>query len=273
MNAQDYNIFTIGTVRNVEKTIINDVSNLYKFTEKFRSNQFHVVESDSSDKTLELLTHLDKTHNNFSFTSLGSLQEKYPLRTERLAFCRNFLLEWIKDKGRLKNSLIVVADLDGINTNITDNALIDSLKEINKWDAIFANQPTYYDIWALRAKGWSETDCWEEFEYLKGSMNEKKALQKAVTSKQIGLSSKNQYYPVHSAFGGLGIYKAEHYIKGEYLGVINGREVCEHVPFNESLRKKGARLFIKTDLMNKSPTDHTETPVKAVKNFIQKLTS
>ncbi len=71
MNAQDYNIFTIGTVRNVEKTIINDVSNLYKFTEKFKSNQFHVVESDSSDKTLELLTHLDKTHNNFSFTSLG----------------------------------------------------------------------------------------------------------------------------------------------------------------------------------------------------------
>ncbi len=136
----------------------------------------------------------------------------------------------------------MVADLDGINTNITDNALIDSLKEINKWDAIFANQPTYYDIWALRAKGWSETDCWEEFECLKSSMNEKKAA-KAITSKQIGLSSKNQYYPVQSAFGGLGVYKAEHYIKGEYLGVINGREVCEHVPFNESLRKKGKAIY------------------------------
>ena len=273
MNARNYNIFTIGTVKNVEKTIVNDVTSLFKFTEKFRSNHFHVVESDSNDRTLELLTHLDRTHNNFSFTSLGSLEEKYPLRTERLALCRNFLVKWIKDKGTLENSLIVVADLDGINTNISDDALIDSLKEINKWDAIFANQPTYYDIWALRAKGWSETDCWEEFEYLKGSMSEKKALQKAVTSKQIGLSSKNQYYPVQSAFGGLGIYKAEYFIKGKYMGIMNGREVCEHVAFNESLKKKGARLFIKTDLMNKNPAEHTETPLKALKNFIQKLTS
>ena len=272
MNASDYNIFTIGTVRNVEKTIINDVNNLCRLTEKFRSNHFHVVESDSSDKTLELLTHLEKTKCNFSFTSLGSLEKKYPLRTERLAFCRNFLLNWIKGKDTLKNSLVVVADLDGINSEISDDALIDSLKEINKWDAIFANQPTYYDIWALRAKGWSETDCWEEFEYLKGRMNNKKALRKAVSSKQIELSSKNKYYPVQSAFGGLGVYKAEHYIKGKYIGIINGREVCEHVPFNESIRKDGARLFIKTDMINKSPIEHIG-PIRALKNFIKKLTS
>ena len=165
----------------------------------------------------------------------------------------------------------MVADFDGVNSNIDDKAFIDALKDINDWDAIFANQRIYYDIWALRAKGWSENDCWHEFETLKQTMNEKDALAKAITSKQISLNVGMKYVSVTSAFGGLGIYKAEHYIKSEYRGVINNREICEHVTFNDYLSRSGSRLFIKTDMINNPPKQHIQTPLKKIKNLLQKI--
>ncbi|MBL6693312.1 MAG: hypothetical protein ISP94_00400 [SAR86 cluster bacterium] len=271
MSAKNYNIFILGTVRNVEKTIINDVKAIKKFTEKFKTRQFCLLESDSKDNTLKLLGHLRDQDSNFNFITLGKLQEKYPLRTERLAFCRNKLLSWLKQNKLSNNTLVIVADFDGVNTKIDDEGFIDALSNMNNWDAIFANQKIYYDIWALRAEGWSENDCWEEFETLKQTMNEKDALVKAITSKQVSLDVEMKYLPVTSAFGGLGIYKAEHYIKGQYRGVVNNREICEHVTFNESLSSSGSRMFIKTDMLNNPPKQHIQTPFKKIKNFLQKI--
>ena len=271
MSAQNYNIFILGTVRNVEKTIINDVKAIKKFTEKFDKTQFCLLESDSNDRTIEILNNINDKDNNFNFITLGKLEGKFPLRTERLAFCRNELITWLKQKKLSDNTLVVVADFDGVNTNIDDKGFIDALKDINDWDAIFANQQIYYDIWALRAKGWCENDCWQEFETLKQTMNEKDALAKAITSKQISINSSMKYLSVTSAFGGLGVYKAKHYIKGQYRGVINNHEICEHVPFNESLISNGSRLFIKTDMLNNPPNQHIQTPFKKLKNFLQKI--
>ena len=98
MSAQNYNIFILGTVRNVEKTIIKDVKAIKKFTEKFKKAQFCLIESDSNDRTIEILNKIKDQDNNFNFITLGKLEGKFPLRTERLAFCRNELITWLKQK-------------------------------------------------------------------------------------------------------------------------------------------------------------------------------
>ena len=42
---------------------------------------------------------------------------------------------------------------------------------------------------------------------------------------------------------------------GEY---DDGEEICEHVPFNQKLRKSGAKLFINPRLINANITEHSE---------------
>lgn len=271
MIAKNYNIFILGTVRNVEKTIIKDIENLKNFTKDFNKSYFYLAESDSDDRTIGILKKLKRENSNFSYATFGTLRNKYPLSSVRISLCRNYLVKWLKSQKNLKKSLALVVDLDGVNTKIDNTALLNSLHDLENWDAIFANQHPYYDIWALRASNWSDTDCWQEFARLKTQMNEKDALRIAVTSKQISLNTKEKYFPVKSAFGGLGVYKAEHYIKGEYSGIMNGHHVCEHVPFHKQLVKNGSRLFIRTDLMNTPPKEHIETTIKKIKNFLAKI--
>ena len=74
MSAQNYNIFILGTVKNVEKTIINDVEAIKKFTEKFDKTQFCLLESDSNDRTIEILNNIKDKDNDFNYITLGKLE-------------------------------------------------------------------------------------------------------------------------------------------------------------------------------------------------------
>lgn len=139
---------------------------------------------------------------------------------------------------------------------------------------ISANQPfRYYDIWALRAPGWSENDCWEEFRKLTQTMGRKRALKIAVTSRMHSIPVNSSPIEVDSAFGGLAIYRIEAFLRGNYLGEnLLGEEICEHVPFHKELRRYGYKLFINPKMVNLKPnrqrmTMVKETVVKFFKHF------
>lgn len=268
MKPANYNLFIIGTVRNVEKTLTKDVNALENCALDFKKTVFHLAESDSNDDTLRKLKQLRRIKENFNFSSFGDLKHKFPLRTDRLAHCRNFLKDWVVKRGD-SNSIIVVADFDGVNANLGRDIFNEALVDLTKWDGIFANQKKYYDIWALRAKGWNEVDCWQNYNELLKTMGTEEAKEIAVTSKQISLDQNKKYYPVSSAFGGLGLYKFDFYKLGTYSGLFNNKEVCEHVSFNQEIEAKGARLCIKTNMLNDAPLEHIETPFKKFKKYIK----
>jgi hypothetical protein len=142
-------------------------------------------------------------------------------------------------------------DLDGVNRDLKPKC-IETMWKFEAWDAAFANQPLrYYDIWALRAKGWSESDCWKEYQDLLQTLPEREAKKIAVTSKMKSISEKSKPIPVDSAFGGLGIYRIQAFLDGEYLGMdSSGNEICEHVHFHQKLVSKGHKLFIMPSLVN-----------------------
>lgn len=57
----------------------------------------------------------------------------------------------------------------------------------------------------------------------------------------------------------MAVYKKECFDKSEYVGLYeDGEEICEHVPFNQKLRKSGAKLFINPRLINANITEHSE---------------
>jgi glycosyltransferase involved in cell wall biosynthesis len=86
-------VIVVGATRNCEKTVRNDVLKLFESLRRCKTLSWFVVESDSSDKTLESLRALEADVPNFRFISLGSLRQAMPIRTQRIAYCRNVYLD------------------------------------------------------------------------------------------------------------------------------------------------------------------------------------
>jgi hypothetical protein len=264
--SENQKILIVGTVRNCFDYLednINKISNAFK---KFSNIHWFIVESDSSDDTLLLCSQLKKDLPNFHYKSLGQLEATIPLRTERIAYCRNYYLDEInKNSGFADVDLLVVCDLD---KNAQSHLSIDGVMSCfdrNDWDVCTANQAgKYYDIWALRHPLWSPNDCWQTKRFLQTTMklSEKKATYSAVYSRMIHIAPETDWIAVDSAFGGTAIYKIKFIQTSRYVGkAISGTgnydEVCEHVAFHNQLAQNGAKIFINPKLINTSTNEHS----------------
>ena len=264
----------VGTVRNCELTLEKNIALFRDLFTYFDETHFFIVESDSSDETILELKKIEDKYENFKFISLGQLEKRYPSRTERIALCRNYYLDEIRmsNEGR-KADYICVVDLDGDFSQLSTLGILSCWKR-DGWDACFANQNApYYDIWALRHPYWSPNDCWKQQELLiQQGMNRLRAKNLAVYSKMVRIRKETDWIEVQSAFGGLGIYKRNSLVSGEYLGKDEkGNEVCEHVSLNSSLHENGGKLFINPKMVTGGWNTHN-APLKTgerLKTFIK----
>jgi glycosyltransferase involved in cell wall biosynthesis len=245
-------ILVVGIVRDVGKFLESDVDRLREALTKIADLRWFLVESDSGDHTVEVLKKLASRVPHFSFVSLGSLQETYPDRTNRLAYCRNIYLERLEKAGQgWDPSYVVVADFDGVNDRIDSRGFQSCWREMS-WDVMAANRAgPYYDIFALRARGWQEGDCFSEYvsDVKRGSLSGI-AFFRHVVSKMKLLDRNSPLLPVESAFGGLAVYRREILRGARYSGVDSGGNArCEHVALHESIIAGGGRIFINPRLV------------------------
>ncbi len=276
----DSKILLAGPVRNVAHTIQNEVETLVASLGGFKEIHCFVVESDSSDDTVKKLEELQGVIKNFSYVSAGKLTGQYPRRTDRIALCRNLIIDAVASKPEFADiDFIAMADLDGMNGLVTPEKIIDCWEADENWDVITANQQgPYYDIWALRHPSWCPVDCWQYKKSLEELIGDKAAENLAVTARQPVLSPQLGLIEVDSAFGGLAIYKREAFLAGRYAGVdsVAGFDVADHVPFHEELRAKGYKIYINCALINCQQYPHSEVdrPLqkpRGVFKVIQKL--
>ncbi len=259
-NLSEARILVVGIARNCEKAIRHDVLQLHAAFQGAQQLHWFLVESDSSDKTLEVLASLESELPDFRFRSLGNLASSIPDRTDRIAYCRNVYLEEL-DSNPLYASVeyVVVADLDGVNNLVTSEG-VDSCFTRSDWDVCTANQRApYYDIWALRHPVWNPNDCLMQYAFLseRGAQRELAAWVSAY-GKMITIPESADWIPVDSAFGGLGLYRRAILAGARYSGAgENGEPVCEHVPLHKQLRARGARIFINPRLINTSYTENS----------------
>lgn len=252
-------LVVVGCVRNGAKTVRRAVETLARATAGFANVQFLVVESDSTDSTLAELQKLRQESDRFDFLSLGALAERVPARTERIAHCRNRYLAELRTSARYASAdYVMVADLDGVNSDLRREAVENCWSASVPWDVVTANQrDAYYDIWALRHADWCPVDCHDQYSRLRAMFGHPRALAIAIHSRMARLSPRAAWIEVDSAFGGLAIYRREALLTGNYSGVENGHSVCEHVPLHAQLRAKGLRIFINPALINAHRTDHS----------------
>jgi hypothetical protein len=253
-------LLVTGLVRNVASVLEKNVIQLNQALSKFSEVHWLLIESDSSDKTIEVLSELSKKIPRFRFLCQGVLSERMPLRTERIAYCRNVYLDEINSNILYKNvDYVIVSDFDHNSVLINEEGIL-SCWQRSDWDVCTANQlGPYYDIWALRHHLWSSNDCWLQHRFLSQfNGNESSLLYACVFSKMIQLPVSMDWVQVDSAFGGLAIYRKTNMGFGRYIGLYeNGLEVCEHVPFHLAIRNNQGRIYINPRMINTDFTDHS----------------
>ena len=143
----------VGLARNVEQTLKFEVTRLNAIlSELFDEVTFFVVESDSVDKTRDILEEIAFQSNHFHFTSLGKVENVIPNRVARLAYCRNVYVDWLRKEN--KDTTIMVIDFDIQNSKLSSSAIAKAIGDLPGAAAIFANQSgRYFDIYALRCPG------------------------------------------------------------------------------------------------------------------------
>lgn len=250
----------VGLVRNCERNLKSDIYTFEQALKTAESVAFLLIESDSDDESLSVLHDFNQDKKNVSFISLGVLRDKYPVRTERIAFCRNRYLQEIKDNPIYNDiDYVIIADFDGINNKLTETSIKSCFKG-KDWDVCCANQDgAYYDVWALRHNAWSPNDCNAQQRFLEAHGSGRfRSFLAAVLSRMLTISKTSEWIQVESAFGGCAIYRREVLLNAAYSGLTpEGDEVCEHVDFHRQIREAGGRIFINPEFINAGQVWHS----------------
>lgn len=258
ISGQPLRVAVLGVVRNGEQSLHGAVQRIAAALPSAWSVRWVVVESDSDDATVALLQQLGSTVPGFWHRSLGRLRDGLPGRTARIAHCRNVALEALQALApEYTPDYVVVADLDGVNDGLTQQALL-SCWQREDWDACGANQDgPYYDLWALRHPHWCPGDCWAEAAFLaEHGVEPERARLAAVYARMLHISREHNWIEVDSAFGGLAVYRSSALLGLHYEGVTaDGTEVCEHVALHRQLRARGGRIYINPALINGTAGD------------------
>ncbi|CAF1312645.1 unnamed protein product [Adineta steineri] len=237
-------LIVVSCARNVESNIKKYRTHIEPILDLFHSSsRILICESDSNDKTVEKLYEWSRAQ----VYTYGNMLRTYPERTDRLAFCRNKLLNKAHD---LKADYILVTDLDIFSTTVS-SFLSNFRYNIDDWSVMTASSSSsYYDIWALRTLSDSvmNYDVWHRVWDLGRSGKTYcggKLVDLIITIHQKHMPIEYGLLEVRSAFGGAGLYK----VNSTYGCQYNGEKTtCEHVPFHLCIREKNqGRIFINSE--------------------------
>jgi hypothetical protein len=245
-------ILVTGIARDVAKILPRELSRIEKKLKKiFELVTFLVIESDSKDNTTKVLNDIKNERNNFDYKSLGKIESILPNRIQRLAFCRNVYVKEIRENKLYEDiDFVAIVDFDIKNNRLRLNELKKLISE-HSWSAIFANQTgLYYDIYALRKKGWVENDCFTEYRKFSMSMSSQDAKELAIWSKMRKIRRNSPLIPVDSAFGGLGIYRKNVFMKFDYSLSPEQLHESEHVSLHKKITDSNGLLFINPNMTN-----------------------
>jgi hypothetical protein len=250
MHKINKKIIICSTIKNEEKKLKFFFNKIESISKHFEDVFYIFVESDSKDKSYEILNNFTKLKKGITISIDTSAFEK---RTKRLEICRNTYLNYIQSNKDLINyDYLFVIDADFENYLLDINKIYNSIKNNIEWSALLANQIfLYYDVWALRIKNLIEFDCFEEFlKNLNSSDTKPSVLFRDKISRFYTSINKfsSRFIKVDSAFGGFGIYNIKKIIECSYNSSdgIN----CEHVGLSKQLNNKYGNLYIDKKLTN-----------------------
>lgn len=269
-NSQARIVFA-GCARNCSAFIPAVRRNVERMAGLFRDSAVVIFENDSDDATKQLLHEWKATCSNVNLLLMDGICKIEPVRTRRLEFARNTLIEYVRSRHLAAFDLLILIDLDDVNARELDlgqfERALEFIRNTPHAAAVFANQlGTYYDMWALRHPTRCPGDVWEAVfdEVMAKGCTDEEAFASRFECRIPSLDPHSDALEVDSAFGGLGIYRLDFVVPNPnpYLGYkvklvdrdgspnLVRWQTCEHVHFHRGLRSLGGKLFILPWLIN-----------------------
>ena len=263
----------LGTARNASVNVAEDIKRIVDSLSTLLPTLAFIVESDSEDNTVSVLKELTVEDSRIRFATLGRVSDLIPDRIARLRHCRNVYLQELRLNQIYKHcDLVVIADLDGINTKINAQSLKLALESDAPWDVLTANQSAgYYDILALRHNYWSPNNWLLEAEWFALHVSKKEAIKHSMLDRMIKIHPSLPPFEVQSAFGGLALYRRWTLEKCDYsVDCPEAESEIDHVTLNRKIRQLDGRIFIHPGLINSNWTAHSLSLSKSIR-FIRSL--
>jgi hypothetical protein len=253
-----------GCARNCGRYLRGSLALMERLAGVFEASRAIIVENGSEDETKGILKVWRERESKLGKVVLHVDEELEDVsrRTARLAMARNRYIEHIATTAVKGYDFLIVMDLDGVNVG---SRLAEEMPKACSFlrsraspAGLFANQAgPYYDVWALRHQRWCPGDCWRQVERYACVLGWKRATRLFVHDRQSVISPDAPPIRVRSAFGGFAIYKLSYALGARYVGIDRrGREVCEHVAFNEDICRAGGELYIFPRLLNSTAAEH-----------------
>lgn len=262
-----------GTVKNCSPYLNKVFENIEKIGSLFNDYKIIIYYDISDDNTLDILKNYQKQNPKLLFYVNKNQISKF--RTHRIAFGRNFCLNYVKC-NKDQYPYFIMMDLDDVNCkNMNINVLKKALYR-NDWDCLsFNTDPKYYDIWALSIFPY----YFSYNHFTQNSLNNYHIIQDYIDNilKKI---PKNKLLKCLSSFNGFSIYKTEKFLDTYYDGRIRNDllpksflkihskkvnspiiyndygnadcryEDCEHRAFHvQAVFKSGARIRISPEVL------------------------
>jgi hypothetical protein len=240
----------VGAARDVGRYTEAIIRNLLTIRISCPDSDFFILESDSSDKTVEKLKAWAGGFQGLTILCLGNLRTRYPSRTQRLAHVRNLGYSLVRNKPY---DYVIWMDLDDATAAALSSNLLDVvLTGPPGWAQLTATKSVeYYDIWALRHPEFCPFDCIAEIK--KAGWGNEWAHQKfsrEPSRRVLEALKKERFVAVDSAFGGLAILKNKIDLgPAPFVGLNpDGTEVCEWVSYCRRIREEGGLIYVDRNL-------------------------
>ena len=242
-------LLVFSTARNVEASVDIFRKHIDPIVDLFHSSsRILICESDSDDKTLEKLQQWSRAQ----VYSFSHLSQTYSMRTERIAFCRNRLMNLTYE---IESDYILHVDLDVFRTDVS--SFISNFRyHTDDWAAMtVTSNDVYYDIWALRTLSDSilNFDVWHRVWAIEGNGTfcSDSVVEQLIRNHQKHIPIERGLIEVRSAFNGGGLYRTKMTYGCQYSGADT---TCEHVSFHLCIRDKHqGRIFINPEFILDTP--------------------
>ena len=236
--------FTIcGLSKNCFDTLKHNIESIIKINNKNVNINLIIVDSDSNDGSKKYLNKIERKYSFVKIFHEDNLDSFLPTRIHRISYCRNIALNYAKIINK-NNFIYIPMDLDIRQFQLTFPEkfldILNNFENNQSFDAQFpVSVPYYYDIFALRAKGWVNLNSQLFVNRLKNIFPIGSFIWNYIFLFRYQWSPERiqrRNFKIFSAFGGCGMYKVnEKNIKliSYDISKSNPNFVSEHVFFNE----------------------------------------
>lgn len=203
-----------GPVRNCEPFLDKVFENIEKIGKLFDDYEILIFYDKSSDNTLTKLKAYQQQNSRLKFYVNKTLVSKY--RTHRLAYARNFCLNYVKSLNLDEYPFFIMMDFDDVNCKNVNPEILGKHLTRTDWDGLsFNTAPKYYDIWALSIYPY----CFSYNHFENTQIHNYHSIQTYIDNKLNKLET-GKLLRCISSFNGFSIYRTTKFLNTYYDGKV-----------------------------------------------------